>query len=340
MSKRKVLIVDDEEPIRRLISVLLERDGYDPLLADSAENALVAISTNQIEAFLLDIILPGMSGISLCRMIRKIEQYQASPILFVTGTVNNLEQAFDAGCDDLINKPIDSLVLRARLRAHIQRAESRRMLDQYVSKRTREIAEKAALTGILPSPIQREVVILFTDIRGFTALSEEIEPDELFSLVSTELAMQVQLIYLYGGYVDKFGGDGLMAVFDGDDMVTQSCLCALQIMERVHQTTAHHQRMQQLGIGIHLGSVVIGNIGSPEHFDYSVIGSAVNLAARLCGHAMPMSIIVSKAVRDAAIGDNRLRFHSDRPVTIRGLKDLVTVYTLSPAQDSTRRVFV
>ncbi|PYS37745.1 MAG: hypothetical protein DMG14_20230, partial [Acidobacteria bacterium] len=70
------------------------------------------------------------------------------------------------------------------------------------------------------------------------------------------------------------------------------------------------------------------------------IGSAVNLAARLCGHAMPMSIIVSKAVRDAAIGDNRLRFHSDRPVTIRGLKDLVTVYTLSPAQDSTRRVFV
>jgi len=83
-----------------------------------------------------------------------------------------------------------------------------------------------------------------------------------------------------------------------------------------------------------LGSVVIGNIGSPEHFDYSAIGSAVNLAARLCGHATPMSIIVSKTVRDAAMGDNRLRFDSGREVPIRGLKDLVTVYALSAAQDS------
>src|SRR5262249_41163568 len=158
MNKRKVLIVDDDEPIRRLIAALLERDGYDPLLADSGESAFVTISTNNIQAFLLDINLPGMSGFSLCRKIRKIEQYQAAPILFVTSTVNNLEEEFAAGCDDLINKPIDSLVLRARLKAHIQRTEyarllssTRRMLDQYVSKRTREIAEKAARTGVLPS---------------------------------------------------------------------------------------------------------------------------------------------------------------------------------------------
>jgi adenylate cyclase len=338
MNRRKVLIVDDDEPIRRLIGAMIERDGYDPLLADSGESALVTTSTNHVEAFLLDINLPGMSGFSLCRKIREIQQYQTAPILFVTSTVNNLEDAFAAGCDDLINKPIDSLVLRARLKAHIQRAEyaqllssTRRMLDQYVSKRTREIAEKAAMTGVLPSPIQREVVILFTDIRGFTALSEEIAPDELFSLISTELAMQVHLIYRHGGYVDKFGGDGLMAVFDSDEMVTQSCLCALEIMETVHQRTGHHPRMP-LCIGIHLGSVVIGNIGSPEHFDYSVIGSAVNLAARLCGHATPMSIIVSKAVRDAAIGDNRLRFDFGQEVPIRGLKDLVTVYKLAPAR--------
>ncbi len=106
------------------------------------------------------------------------------------------------------------------------------MLDQYLSKRTREVAEVAAQTGLLPSPEQREVVILFTDIRGFTALSEEMEPDRLFSLLNAQLAMQVDLVYKFGGYVDKFGGDGLMAVFDGvKNMAVQSCLCALKIVE-------------------------------------------------------------------------------------------------------------
>jgi class 3 adenylate cyclase len=87
--------------------------------------------------------------------------------------------------------------------------------------------------------------------------------------------------------------------------------------------------MRRFGIGIHAGRAVIGNIGSPEHLDYSAIGSTVNLAARLCGQAQAMSIAVSKAVRDAATADSRLNFHSKREVVVRGIKDRVTVYTLS-----------
>jgi adenylate cyclase len=87
--------------------------------------------------------------------------------------------------------------------------------------------------------------------------------------------------------------------------------------------------MRRFGIGIHAGRAVIGNIGSPEHLDYSAIGSTVNLAARLCGQAQAMSIAVSKAVRDGAAGDSRLNFHSQREVVVRGIKDPVTVYTLS-----------
>ncbi len=78
-----------------------------------------------------------------------------------------------------------------------------------------------------------------------------------------------------------------------------------------------------------MGRVVIGNLGSQEHLDYSVIGNAVNLAARLCGHASPMSIVVSKTVRDAVLTDSRLHFDAERAVTVRGLKDPVTVYTLT-----------
>src|SRR2546422_4288734 len=134
------------------------------------------------------------------------------------------------------------------------------------------------------------------------------EPEKLFSLLSACLAEQVELIYEFGGYVDKFAGDGVMAVFDGKDYVRQGCLCALRIMQSARKSDGTgEQRIRQLGIGIHAGRVVIGNIGSPEHLDYSVIGTTVNLAARLCGHAEPMSIVVSSAVRDAVPNDLQLQ---------------------------------
>jgi len=338
---RTILVVDDENSIGCLIEELLEGEGYDVLHADNADKAMQVIADHRIDGFLLDVEMPGKDGIVLCRKIREIETYAVAPILFVTSTTTNLEKAFAAGCDDLINKPIDALVLRARLNGHMKRAEfskelsnTRRMLDHYVSKRTKEIAEIAARTGVLPSPVQRELVVLFSDIRGFTALSDELAPQKLFSLVSAELAQQVHLIYEYGGYVDKFGGDGLMAVFDGPERVSQSCLCALHIIEGTGRKITGDARIQQLGVGIHMGQVVIGNIGSPEHFDYSVIGSAVNLAARLCGQAKPLSIVVSEAIRNAAVHDSRLDFQSEHTVEIRGLKHPVTVYALSRGDGS------
>jgi adenylate cyclase len=121
-----------------------------------------------------------------------------------------------------------------------------------------------------------------------------------------------------------------MAVFDGTDGVRQSCLCAIRIIENAKADTESFG-LSQLGIGIHYGRAVIGNIGSHEHLDYSVIGTTVNIAARLCGHAEPMSIVVSKAVRDSVSTDHRLSFPSERQVIIRGLKRPVTIYGLSSA---------
>src|SRR5580698_4293112 len=176
MTKRRVMIVDDDEAVRSLLAGLVEQEGYEAFPADSAKSAISLASREQITAFLLCMDSPEINGPTLCRTIRGMADYKLVPIIFVAGTNSNLTEAFAAGCDDLINKPIDPLVLRARLNGHIQRTESfqqldrtRKILDQYLSKRTREVAEIAAQTGVLPSPEQREVVILFTDIRGFTA---------------------------------------------------------------------------------------------------------------------------------------------------------------------------
>jgi class 3 adenylate cyclase len=334
--KRSILIADDDAGVRTFLHAVLEPEGYNVIQADSAADAFAAAHSTPIDTFILDIEMPGMDGVALCRAIRDIERYRDTPIIFLTGSEDNLEAAFSAGGDDFILKPSSPAAVRARVKAYLQRSEYfqrlewfRSVLQRYLSKRTLAMIDGALATGTLPPPQEQDLAICFTDMRGFTALCEETEPTRLFSVVSAFLSDQVQIIHEFGGYVDKFGGDGVMAIFEGPNMVTQSCLCALSILESARlKDSGLPGEMRGFGIGIHTGRAVIGNIGSPEHLDYSAIGSAVNLAARLCGQAQAMSIVVSKAIRDAAGDDPRLQFHSERSVPIRGMKDTVTVYTL------------
>jgi class 3 adenylate cyclase len=337
---RTVLIADDDSNIRNFLQSVLEREGYGVIHAESGDQVLALAQTRQIDAFLLDIEMPQIDGMSLCRSLRAMEQHRRTPILFLTGkgTDDILDAAFAAGGDDFITKPCSAVAVRIRLKSHFQRAEYfhrlewvRSLLKRYISRRTLDVVENASASAAWPPPQEQEIAICFTDMRGFTAFAEEIEPSRLFSLVSALLADQVQIIHEFGGYVDKFGGDGVMSIFEGPDMVLQSCLCALRILESASlKDSGLTGQMIGFGIGIHVGRAVIGNIGSPEHLDYSAIGTSVNLAARLCGQAQARAIVVSKAVRDAAADDARLKFHSERAVPIRGIKGHVTVYTLSP----------
>jgi class 3 adenylate cyclase len=329
-----ILVADGDANSRSFLQSVLEKDGYDVVHAESCEEALAVVSGRQIDGFFLDI-----DRIGLCHVLRGMPEHRNTPVIFLTKLNDDdaLESAFAAGGDDFIAKPASPAAIRARLKARLQRAEySQRLerlrdgLKQYLSKKTLEVVENLSPNDTVPPPQERDLAICFTDMRGFTAFSEDAEPNHLFSIVSALLADQVHIIHEFGGYVDKFGGDGVMAIFEGPNRVLQSCMCALSILESARLKHSDlPDEMRRFGIGIHAGRAVIGNIGSPEHLDYSAIGSTVNLAARLCGQAQAMSIAVSQAVRDAAAGDSRLNFHSRREVVVRGIKDPVTVFTLS-----------
>jgi len=335
--KRTILIADDDARERTVLQALIEPEGYDVVQAETGEQALALATAMDIDIFLVGIEMPRMNGIVLCQELRAVERYHSAPLILLTGDSGEslLQLALTAGGDDFISKPYTPIKVRTRLKTHVQRLEYsqrldrvRRTLKQYLSERTLDAIECAPDT--LPLPEERDLAVCFTDIRGFTAFSEETEPAQLFSLVSGLLADQVNIIHDYGGYVDKFSGDGVMAIFDGPGMILQSCLCALNMLENAcMKNSINAADVRGFGIGIHSGRAIVGNIGSVEHLDYSAIGSTVNLAARLCGQAQASSIAVSKAVRDAVSDDPRLNFHSERSVAIRGFKDKVTVYTLT-----------
>lgn len=331
-----ILVVDDQDLTRDLLSRVLTDRGYRVLQADSGENALVMAARERVDGFVMDLRMPGLGGFETCRRLRADARYRMTPIIAVTALedADALTQAFGAGCDDFITKPVTPLVIDARLRSHMQRArlyreleDVRRNLNRYLSPRTQRMVERYSSNGQLPPPERIDVCVLFTDIRGFTQMSQSINPEELFALLSKQLATQVDLVYQYGGYVDKYAGDGIMAVFEGENLAARAARCALDIVYCAAAGDGGNQ-LFAVGCGLHQGPAVIGNIGSPDHLDYSVIGESVNLAARLCGHAEPMAVIVSEALRKAVGDTEGLRFERRRAIHVKGFGHPITIFDL------------
>ena len=339
---KRILLVDDMSTVRKVLTRMLENYGMEVLQASDAETALMMMAEQDVDVFLLDIHLAGMDGMELCRHLRRFERFKHTPMLFITSLVEDeiSLQAFESGGDDVITKPVSEAVLRARLRNHLQRGEYAReldlvrgKLDQYVDSRTRQMVEKQVREGKKLTPERREVCVLFTDVRGFTQLSQEMEPEKLFKILSENLSSQVKCVYRFGGYIDKFSGDGVMAVFDGPDKSINSCLCALKMVEEACvQATGDAAALYQLGIGIHQGETLIGNIGIEKQLDYTVIGPTVNLAARLCGHAKALSVVVSDAVRQLLQDETQVCFSDAMPLQVKGVKEPVLAYQLTAGE--------
>jgi class 3 adenylate cyclase len=330
-----------------VLEEILGEQDFKAVRAENAERCLFQALQKDIDAFLVDVESPGVDAEELCARLRRIERYTLTPIILTADSSSSphLLTAFDAGADDFLEKPINRVIASARLRGHLQRMSYLREmewvqtnLNRYLSTRTRQVAEDHAITGTLAEPEERVVCVLFSDVRGFTALAREMAPSALFRMLSRHLAMQVDCVYRCGGYVDKFGGDGIMAIFDGPEGVMQACRCALEIMETTRHGRSHDgPPILPLGIGVNVGPVLIGNVGSEDHLDYSAIGETVNLAARLCGSAPPMSIVVSEAVVDAARADTTLKFVDPRPINVRGIREPISVSSLERGAGSRAR---
>ena len=336
-----ILVCDDERTVRTVLAGILRSMGFRVLEAERGEKCLFMALDNEIDGFLIDVNMPRLSGLELCRRLRDIERYRMTPIICITADEDDelLGEVLNRGADDFINKPIRPNVLKARLNAQLQKQsyfqEMQRVranLNRYVSTRTQRMVEAYSVTGDLPEPELTEACILFSDVRGFTSLSQQMDPNHLFFKLNHHLGKQVDIVYKHGGYIDKFAGDGLMAVFDSADMTAAACRCAIEIIEFTRGELENCDGQQfMLGIGINRGPALVGNIGSQAHLDFSVIGQSVNVAARLCGFAEPQSIVVADSVAREAENLGELRFTAPWEVNIRGLREPLTVYNLEPS---------
>jgi class 3 adenylate cyclase len=195
------------------------------------------------------------------------------------------------------------------------------LMEKYLSQPTvQSIKDNRDMTQLKLGGERKYVTALFSDARGFTSLSEKMSPEDVVRLMNVYLNLQAKVIHQFGGTIDKFVGDEVMAIFEGRGNEINAVRAAMEIQSYCKELNtarlASGEKVITIGIGLNNGEVVMGNMGSEDHMDYTVIGDNINIAARMCGIAQPGMVLASKAIAEA-IGDQAL-MKDQHPVMVKG----------------------
>jgi adenylate cyclase len=330
----RILVVDDTPANVRLLEAVLGPRGYQMLTAGSGPEALEAVTSKRPDLVLLDIVMPGMDGYEVCRRLRATRPGAVLPVVMITASGNEQKlRALEAGADDFIAKPFDQAELLARVRSLLrvkeyhdliesqaaELAEWNRTLEARVQEQVAELERLSRLRRYLSPQIaelvlsapeealldshRREVAVLFCDLRGFTAFSEEVEPEEVIAALADFHDAVGPLINSFAATVGGFTGDGLMVFFNDPlpcpDAPERAVRLAVAMRERMSTVTGRWKELgHDLGfaVGIAVGYATLGEVGFAGRYDYTAHGSVINLAKRLCDSAASGQIVISPPV--------------------------------------------
>lgn len=296
--KYTVLVVDDEPVNVMVLENHLKSSGLKVEIAYDGFSALDKLKTINPDVILLDLMMPRMSGIEVCLQIRIDNPPTALPIVILSAKnqITDLIEALESGANDYLTKPFSRGELIARLQVHLQLQDSVKekikesnSFERFVPSRFLEILDRQSVSDVaLGDSKLKNMSILFSDIRSFTSLSEKMSPEENFKFLNSYLKRMEPAINSNHGFVDKFIGDAIMALFESDENQSSAdrALAAAIGMRRALDAFNHHRvengfKKIDTGIGINCGSLVLGTVGSSNRMSTTVIGNTVNLAARL-----------------------------------------------------------
>lgn len=361
-----ILVVDDTPANLRLLSDMLTEQGYKVRSVINGQMALTATRAAPPDLILLDINMPDMNGYQVCEHLKGDAQTCDIPIIFISalGEVEDKVRAFATGGVDYIPKPFQLEEVLARVQTHLalrslqkQLQQANEELEQRVAARTAELVQlNAALERFVPreflgflqknsiaevrlgDQVQAEMTILFSDIRDFTFRLERLTPAESFAFVNEYLGRVGPIIRQHRGFIDKYLGDGIMALFPDADDAVQAAI-ALQREVARYNLHLHEQGAQPIamGVGLHTGRLMLGIIGEAERIQGTVISDAVNMADRLeeLTKVYGVAIVVSEETVARLQDRDRVRIRFLDRAQVRGKREPIPVFEILDGDPAT-----
>ncbi len=360
-----VLVVDDDEVTCKLIAHYLEDLGAEVIQAVSGEQALRAIAGDGIDIVILDVMLPDLSGFEVCARVKADPRSAMVPVVMASGLGSRADriEGLRAGASDFLVKPVDRAELIARVGNLLNLHRTRKALEaERIGRLAREVEAQRAIFQRYMSPavVERvfssgpehkdalatrnerlEAVVLFADLRGFTGMAESLSPHDVVSLLNRYFAHMTLIVHRHGGTIFHMAGDALMVgfgvPFPQADAVERALNAGQEMITESSPAFARWPVDVGLGVGINVGEVVAGNIGSPDYMSYTLIGDAVNVAARLTARARAGEILLSEEVRVALDGSAaKLPLIAVPPLTLKGKSQPVQAWALAVIRRAAR----
>lgn len=291
-----LLIVDDTPANIHILVDSLE-NNYEIVVATDGQMALEILEDEIPDLILLDVMMPGISGFETCRRIKNNPKTKNIPVIFITAKreTEDIVEGFAAGGVDYILKPFQKDEVCARVRNHLElqflkKKDEERMRATMARYLGSDIVSTLMETGKeVMDTAKFEVTILFSDIRNFTTLTEELGAEETVDFLNEHFTIMVDCIHKEKGMLDKYIGDSTMAVFGApisfEDHADRGVRAAISMINSLQPSNENRKSVGRLpidmGIGLNSAKVVCGNIGSPDRVDYTVVGDGVNTASRI-----------------------------------------------------------
>lgn len=238
--------------------------------------------------------------------------------------------------------------LATRFNEMIVHLNERFQLAKFVSGGTMAAIQRSDHEGVKLGGERKTVAILFADIRGYTSFSDGRRPEEVVDVLNHYFQRLAEIVALNHGDIDKFVGDEIMAIFQGDDMAENAVACCLQFNDEMIELRRQNPEWAlDIGCGVDAGEVVMGAMGSKDRMDYTVLGDHVNISARLCSHAAPRQTLVTGRVHALLKESPRFTFGALEPIHVKGKSAALEVYdarraepAAAPASEASREAKV
>ncbi len=357
-AEEAILLVDDNPTNLQLLFETLDGRGYKLLIAKDGKSALSIAGKAQPNLILLDIMMPEIDGYEVCRQLKANPATAEIPVIFLSALTETKDkvQGLDLGAVDYVTKPFQPDEVIARVNTHLtiyrlnkKLQEANDLLEERVKKRTAQLEElnrayqrfvpreflnllmkESILDVILGDQTALQMTVLFSDIRGWTTLSEDMTAQESFNFINAFLNRISPVITAHQGFIDNFQGDGMLALFpdSADDGVQAAIAMHAAVAEYNNDRQKKGYQPIGIGVGLHIGDLMLGIIGHAERMQGTVVADAVNLASRLEGltRVYGSSISISEPTLKQLTNPDKYKHRFVDKVQVKGKKDPVSVH--------------